>query len=78
MTELCEILSYYSLVPMLHVDIVTNEVTAAIRYVIGKGYTIASTNGVIEADSYNQMIHLFKLEFCSDDFVEPLTEMVMR
>ena len=76
--ELCEILSYYSFVPMLHVDIVTDEITAAIRYVIGKGYTIASTNGVIEADSYNQMIFLFKQEYCKEDFISPLTEMVMR
>ena len=78
MTELCHVLTAYSFIPMLHVDIVTEEVTAIIRYVIGKGYTLASEYGVIVADSYNGMIHQFKQAHCPDEILEPMIEWALR
>ena len=84
MTELCHVLSVYSYIPMLTVDIMQYDefydqeiLKMTIRFT-QYGYSIASEVGVITADSFNQMVHLIKREYCPDEILEPMIEWAVR
>ena len=82
--ELCHALTAYSIIPMLTVDIMQydefydHEILKATIRLTRYGYALAGETGVILADSYNQMVHLFKREYCPDEILEPMIEWALN
>lgn len=82
--DICLILSEYSYYPMTYVNVFEYDefydqeiLKLTIRFT-QYGYSLASEYGVIIADSFNQMLHLFKLQSCPEMIVEPVINYAVK